>query len=212
MWYVFFLVVGGVSGYLVWDFRRKAARREAISQERFEQIFKAKAASAFPSEASLVAGPAAKVAPIAPTPTPTPTPIPIPIPRTPAAAPALAARERFLAQAETLIYLLLKTGIPDHEIFANVSLASVVGVPGRGYEREQHTRRLSQYQVDFVVCDKSMRIVAAVEVESSGEGLPAGEQAFKEECLKSGGIRLVRINSTALPRRDEIRRLVCGAV
>jgi len=199
VWYVFFLVVAGVGGILIWDFRRKAARREAASQERFEKIFKAKTPAAQTSES----GPAAAQVAL--------TAAAMPTPKTPTAVVAFAARERFLGQPETLIYLLLETGIPDHDIFANVSLASVIAVPGGGYDREQQLRRLSQCQVDFVVCDKSMRVVAAIEVESAADPLPAGEQRFKEECFKSSGIRLIRINSAALPRRDEIRKLVAGA-
>ena len=201
MWYLFFFVVAGVSGILIWDFRRKAARREAASQERFEKIFNAKTTAASTPESAPAADQAAITAAAKPA----------SIPKTPNAAAALAVKERFLGQPETLIYLLLKTGIPDHEIFANVSLAAVIGVAGGGHEREQQLRRLSQYQVDFVVCDKSMRVVAAVEVESAADPLPAGDRRFKEECLKSGGVRLIRIDSAAPPRREEIRKLVAGA-
>ena len=38
----------------------------------------------------------------------------------------------------------------------------------------------------------------------------AGEQRFKADSLKAAGIGLVRINLAALPRREEIRALVCG--
>ena len=119
-------------------------------------------------------------------------------------APA-AARERFLGQRETLLYRLLKVGIPDHDIFANVALASVTG--GRN---EQETRRLAQYRLDFVVCDKGMRVVAAVEFEPAGGAQAIGDQRFKADFLKAAGINLVRIKPAALPRRDEIRGLVCG--
>jgi len=199
VWYVFFLVVAGISGFLIWDFRRKAVQREAASQERFEKIFKGKTPAALTPESAPATAQAVVTAAATPT------------PKAPTAAVAFAVRERFLGQPETLIYLLLKTGVPDHEIFANVSLASVIGVPGGGYEREQQLRRLSQTRVDFVVCDKSMRVVAAIEVESTSDPLPAGEQRFKEDCFRSSGIRLIRINSAAPPRRDEIRKLVADA-
>ena len=121
------------------------------------------------------------------------------------AAAVASARERFLGKAETLVYRLLKAGIPDHEVFANVTLAAVIG--GRN---EQDSRRLSQYRLDFVVCDKDMRVVAAIEVETGGAASAAGEQRFKADSLKAAGIGLVRINVAALPRREEIRPLVCG--
>ena len=122
----------------------------------------------------------------------------------------MLARERFLGQAETLLYYLLKTGLPGYEVFASVSLAAVINASGSGHEREQQLRRLAQYRLDFVVCDKSMRIIAVVEVDSAVAAVGAGEQQFKADCLKRAGIRLVRVNPAALPKREQMRALVGG--
>jgi hypothetical protein len=83
-------------------------------------------------------------------------------------------------------------------------------LPVAASEREQQLRRLSPYQLNFVVCDKSMRIVAAVDIEAGGGADAAGIQQFKADYLKRAGIRLVRVNSTAMPRRDQVRSLVVG--
>lgn len=195
-WYLFLLVVACVAAVLVWDFRRKAARREAASKERFEQIFKAKAAAATASESSPAAPPSTG-APAAPKPS--------------AGVSALSARERFLGQPQTLVYFLLKTGIPDLQVFANVTLASVVSVPGEeGPDREQKLRRLSQCQLDFVVCDRDMRIVAVVDMDAPESRDTAGMQRFKSDCLMAAGVRLIRINPMSLPSREQMRGLVCG--
>ena len=188
---LFLLISGGAIAYFVWDFRKKAAAREAATKKRFEEMFLARPKSAPPPDMPPAAAPSAGAPPVAKTP--------------PVAVAAPPARERFLDQRETLLYRLLKVGIPDHEIFANVSLASVAG--GRN---EQEMRRLAQYQLDFVVCDKNMRVVAAVEFEPAGGAQALGDQHFKAECLKVAGINLVRVNPATLPRRDEIRRLVCA--
>ena len=71
-------------------------------------------------------------------------------------------------------------------------------------------RRLAQYLLDFVVCDKGMRIIAVVEVYPAVDAVGAGEQQFRADCLKRAGIRLVRVNPAALPKREEIRALVGG--
>ena len=186
---LFFLVAGGAIAYFVWNFRKKAAEREAATKKRFEEMFLARPASA-PHDAPQAAAPVSVVAPEIKAPT--------------AVAPA-PAKGRFLGQRETLLYRLLKVGIPDHEIFANVALASVAG--GRN---EQETRRLAQYRLDFVVCDRNMRVVAAVEFEPAAGAQAMGDLHFKVDCLKAAGINLVRVNPAALPRRDEIRGLVCG--
>ena len=192
-WYLFLLVVTGVSAVFVWDFRRKAARRKAASKERFERIFEAKAAAAATPESS----PAAAAFAAAPKP--------------PAGVSALPARERFLSRPQTLAYFLLRTGLPDFQIFANVTLASVVSVPqAEGPDREQQLRRLSQCQLDFVVCDRDMRIISVVDLDATVNRDTAGMQRYKSDCLTAAGVRLIRINPLSLPSREEMRGLVCG--
>ena len=194
-WYLFLLFAAGGIGFVVWYSRKKFAEREAASKARLERLLRAPAQPAAPAELAptrTAASPSASVA----------------VP-TPAKAPAaMPARERFLGQAETLLYYLLKTGLPGYEVFAYVSLASVIGASGSGHEREQQLRRLAQYRLDFVVCDKSMRTIAVVEVDSAVAAVGVGELQFKADCLKRAGIRLVRVNPAALPKRDQIRALV----
>ncbi|HSD99957.1 MAG TPA: DUF2726 domain-containing protein [Burkholderiales bacterium] len=193
LWYVLLLATVGVVVYAVWNFRRKAAERKAASQARFEKMFKGEAQLApelqppFPT--------AAELSPSAESP--------------PAAAQPVAA-ERFLGKAESLLYYLLRSGLPDAEVFAGVSLARVLSATGNGRDREQQLRRLSQYQLDFVVCDKSMRVVAVVEVETAAGAGAAGDQRFKSDVLKQAGIRVVRINPAELPRREQVGALVNG--
>lgn len=197
-WFVLFVLAAAAAiAYFIWDLRRKTAAREAASSQKFAELLRAQSPASSRLEASAAAAPA------------TGSPAPAQAPAVPAAHPPA---QRFLSQGETLLYYLLKTGIPDHEVFANVPLAAVVGAPGAGVEREQQLRRLAPYQLGFVVCNKSMRVVAVAEVDSAGSVEAAGAQNFKAECLKQAGIRLVRINPAALPRRDQIRAIVCGPV
>ena len=197
-WYLFLLAVAGGVVFAIWDFRKKAAASKAASEARIEKMLKERAQlpatpqppSSGPSGAAVPSAPAN--APIAAAATPPP------------------ATQRFLGQAELLLYYLLKAGLPDLEVFAGVSLARVVGVPGDGRDREQQIRRLSQYQLDFVVCDKSMRVVAVVDAESAAGAETAGDQRFKYDILRQAGIRLVRVNPAALPRREEIQTLISG--
>lgn len=191
--YLFLLAAGAGIVYAVWSFRKKLAAREAASKARFERMLGPQRSHAAPSAESLSAA--------------TSTAEPAAAAKAPSATVVPGPRERFLGQPATLIYYLMKAGMPEYEIFANVPLAAAVGVPGSGPEREQLLRRLSQYQLDFVVCDKSMRIVAAVEMETVAGADAAGARQFKADCLKQAGVRLVRLDPAALPRRDQIRGL-----
>jgi hypothetical protein len=185
-----------VMTYAIWSFQKKTAAREAAARQRFDLLLREQA-SASGRPVAPAAAPALAQAPLSHA-----TPA--------AAAAAVAARERFLGQHETLLYLVLKTGLPDHEIFANVSLAAVVALPANSSERELQLRRLAPYQLDFVVCDKNMHVIAAVDIESAGGADAAGIQQFKADYLKRAGIRLVRVNPAAMPRRDQVRGLVVG--
>jgi uncharacterized protein DUF2726 len=210
LWVLFLLVCAAVIAYFVWDFRNKTAAREAASKKRFEELLREQASGSPTPAAPPSAAPVPRAAPAAPAPASVPAAAPAPAPASMPAAAAPAVRARFLGQHETLLYLLLKTGLPDHEIFANVSLASVTALPAGGGEREQQLRRLAPYQLDFVVCDKSMRVIAAVDLETAGGAEAAGIQQFKADHLKRVGIRLVRVNPAAMPKRDQVRGLVIG--
>ena len=195
LWYLILLATVGIIVFAIWNYRKGTSARKTASAARFEKMFKAEAQlvpgllppTSSPSDASATArpAPAASVAP--------------PV-----------AVERFLGKADSLLYYLLKAGLPDAEIFAGVSLSRVVATGGEGRDREQQLRRLAQYQLDFVVCDKSMRILAVVELESAVSAGAMGEQRFKSDTLKQAGIRHVLINPATLPRREQVAALISG--
>jgi len=202
-WFLFLLAVAGGVVFAIWNFRRKAAASKAASAARFEQLLKERAQMpANPQPSSSAAAPARESSASANA--------TAAVVGTPPAAASPAATQRFLGQAESLLYYLLKAGLPGFEIFAGVSLARVVGTPGNGRDREQLVRRLSQYQLDFVICDKSMRVVAVVDVESAAGAATAGDQSFKSDILRQAGIRVIRINLAAPPRREQVRALIIG--
>ena len=106
------------------------------------------------------------------------------------------------------MYYVLKAGLADHEIFPRVSLASVIeAAENASSPAPAEQRRLARHDLDFVICDKSMRVVAAVQLESQ----PAGPGIdLLHQRLSAAGIRLVRINPAALPRREHVRSLIFG--
>lgn len=186
IWFLFLLVLGCVIGVFVWDYRKKAAAREAARKERFDQMFKQKAG--VPPDAA-----------------PAPDSQVVSVPNAPV---GFSARGRFLDRPETLVYLLLKAGMPDHLVFANVTLAAVLSAQGNGYDRDQQHRRLSACALDFVVCDREMRIVAVVDVGAARGGDSPGMEQYKSDCLKAAGVRQVRVDPASLPSREALRALV----
>lgn len=186
-----------VVAYVVWDYRRKTAARMAASSGRLNELLGVVAQTQqrvlTPVEAVL-----------------TPS-LPTPRPEAPPAAPLYASRERVLNPQHTLLYYLLKTGLPDHVVFARVTLASILEAgPGlSGVARDEQTRRLAAITVDFVVADKGMRPVAVVELASNEQGSAAlADRASARTRLAAAGVRYVELDARTLPRKDAMRSLV----
>jgi hypothetical protein len=131
----------------------------------------------------------------------------------PDAASLYARRERVLNPAQTLVYLLLRTGLPDHVVFARVALASILEAgPGlSGFARDEQARRLAALTVDFVVADRNMRPLAVVELAADDQGSVAQtDRASARTRLAAAGVRYVELDTRALPRKDGIRVAVLG--
>lgn len=182
------VVLVAVVFFLVWSYRKKMAHKATASQERYAQLFSASLQQrAEPGREAAAHTLSAK-------------------PR-PANSPGYSGKERLLSKAETLLLYVLRAGLPGHEIFVRVNLDAVVDTPQalQDYERELLRRRLTQHCLDFVVCDKSIKVIAAVEFEADTDAA-----AFKAACLDSAGIRHVRINGAAIPKREDVHFLVYG--
>ena len=125
---------------------------------------------------------------------------------------ASVRKPRLLDQADGLLYRVFRAGLPDHEIFANLSLADVLEpAPGvRGYEREQAARKLAQQHLNLVVCNKQLEVVAVVLLAQTGPALPTRDFAYIKSNLLAAGLRLVRIEATAMPRHHQVKALVYG--
>jgi hypothetical protein len=177
-------------GYVIWAYRSKTAAKAAASQERLAALI------AMPQGPRAAAGAVLKeqTAPVVDT--------------GPVAAQAgrIARHERFLSQPETLMYYLLKAALADHEIFPRVSLASVIETPENPFPPEQ-ARRPAQDNFDFVVCNKSMRVVAVIRLHGSAAGPWAD---LVDRRLNAAGIKAVTVDPKALPRREQVRSLIFG--
>jgi len=188
--YLFLLLPVIAIAWIVWSYRKKAGDKEARSREREMNLVGQLQADTTPRP---VTGDQAGAAPRAPAPAP-------------AAAVTATRRERFLSQPETLIYYLLRTGMAGYEIFPRVSLASVVAIASN-VSATPRQMPSGTHDLDFVVCDKSMRIVAAIQL---ARRLPGPDGARVEQNLAAAGIRLVTVDPKALPKRGELGALILG--
>jgi hypothetical protein len=190
--YLFLLVPIIAIGGIVWAYQKKSADKEARSRERLAALVgisqNAGAAPGAARREHAAAGAGSKPAVLS--------------------APLPARRERFLTQSETLLYYVLKAGLPGHEVFPHVSLPSVLDAPGNAFGQTSNLQPgHAAHDLDFVVCDKSMRIVAAIRLE----GRTASQvKELMYRRLTDAGIRLVVVYPNALPRREQVHALIYG--
>ena len=189
------LVLIVVIAVLVWNYRRQTAAREAASAERMKAFLEQ--ARAAPGRAA--DAPVAAVEPVTRS------------VRQPDIE-GFTARTPLLNTEHLAFFHLLKSALPEHEIFARVSLAAFVRPAENltGFAREAQERRLADATTDFLVCDQAAQPVAAVQ-NGVRSGKAAQTAAFAAACVVSTGVRWVEISPQVAVQREEIRRQVLGA-
>lgn len=196
-WYLLILAPFIAIPVLWWNYRRKQEARERAAGERWQEMLSKPAREDMDPPANTTTTAVASVAP----------------PASAAAVPSLPyrARVRVLDQAETLAYYLLRTSLPEYEVLTHVGLDRLLA-PTAEADRERVRRGLSQHTVDFVLCDKTMRPLVAVDLlETEAPAALTAAPDFKTQCLAHTGIRYIRIPRNAFPKRQDVRSVVLGA-
>ena len=185
-------------GYIVWNYQRKTALRNAERADRLRALV---GAGRLDGAIEL--------------PETRPTPVPGPTPTAAAAEPSApyALRERVLTPPQTLLYYLLRTGLPEHVVLAQVPLASVLEPDARlvGFARDEQSRKLLEHVLDFVIADKSLRPLSAVMLHDGTARSAGARSAQPAVWLKAAGMKYVELDSAALPRKEAIRALVLSS-
>ena len=124
-------------------------------------------------------------------------------------------RPRFLTKSEGVVYLLLKTAFPRHDIFARVRLADVlqVKIGPQGMERLRAFRKIADQRVGFVICDRDSTIVAIVDLREPDQANNPREQKLeiiKQRCLQAAQVKYVCVYPPQLPRYRELRTQILG--
>lgn len=182
--------------YIVWTHKKKLAERNAAAAGRLQELM---AATALAQNASRAA-PAQAAAPQ-------------PTAAQPAAVPLYTVRERVLSPPQNLLYLLLRTGLPEHVILVRPALAAIIEAgPGlAGAARAEQERWLAATSVDFVVADRNMRPLAVVDLRASPNDAAGGRAAARTR-LAAAGVRHLEFDAASLPRKDAIRALVLDGI
>jgi hypothetical protein len=117
---------------------------------------------------------------------------------------------RILTSQERIAYGTLMRALPDHMVLAQVPMARFLNVP----KRQSYTdwlRRIGYQCVDFVICDMSSQVIAAIDLQSSSPQI--NERARKRQTrmartLKAAQIPLLVWFENSLPGIEAAREAV----
>ena len=200
LWYALVLAPFIAIPIFWWSYQRKQAARERLAHERWHSVVQGAG-----KDSSGAAIPQSAVDTVKPVPQNG-------LPASMAGNNVFQRRERMLDPAETLAYYLLRNGLPDCEVLGRVRLDQLLEVTGgSGVATGGRLQGLAQHTVDFVICNKAMQPMAAVDVldGEAGAVLTAAPD-FKTRCLGQAGVRYVRVLRSALPKRQDVRAVVLG--
>ena len=123
--------------------------------------------------------------------------------------PPQAVRVMTLQERQT--YELLKRAAPRRMVLAQVPLSRFISVPTENSYGEW-LHRVGRLCADFIVCDASSRVIAAVEVRSEGASNRSSERHQRiAQVLERAGIPVHVWTSGALPTVTEVRTMIRGA-
>lgn len=114
---------------------------------------------------------------------------------------------RVMTLQERQAFELLKRALPRRMVLAQVPLSRFISVPTENSYGEW-LQRVGRLSADFIVCDSSSRVVAAVDVRTEAASSRSSERHQRVALvLERAGIPVHVWNASALPTLTEIRTL-----
>jgi very-short-patch-repair endonuclease len=112
-----------------------------------------------------------------------------------------------LTQPEQVLYHRLVKALPNHIVLAQVQVSRVLGVK-KGSRFHEWNNRINRMSYDFVVCDKSAAVIAAIELDDKSHGTERRRDtdAKKTKATIDAGLKLVRWQVKSLPDEAAIQR------
>lgn len=119
--------------------------------------------------------------------------------------PPQAVRVMTLQERQT--FELLKRALPRRMVLAQVPLSRFISVPTQ-HSYGEWLHRVGRLCADFIVCDSSSRVIAALDVRAEGASTRSSERHQRiAQVLERAGIPVHVLDAGALPTIAEIRQL-----
>jgi very-short-patch-repair endonuclease len=101
-----------------------------------------------------------------------------------------------LSRNEQAMYWRLRETFPDQVVLAQVAFSALIT------SRREHRNRYDRKVADFVVCDKSLAVLAVIELDDSSHAGRATQDGARSALLESAGYRVLRF-----PRVPDVEAL-----
>src|SRR5882757_6132834 len=115
--------------------------------------------------------------------------------------------KRLLSQPEQVLYHRLVKSLPNHVVLAQVQMSRVLGVK-KGSRFHEWNNRINRMTYDFVICDKSTAVIAAIELDDKSHESERRRDADakKNKATVDAGLKLIRWQVKSLPDKVMIQR------
>jgi hypothetical protein len=114
---------------------------------------------------------------------------------------------KLLTDNEAEFFGRLVVALPDHYIFPQVAMSALIESTSRDKKKAHGDRlRVAQQRVDFVICDRSIQVIAVVELDDQTHSRVKDQ--VRDARLLQAGIRTVRFQSKGKPGVDAIRAAI----
>lgn len=102
-----------------------------------------------------------------------------------------------LTKNEQGMYWRLRETFPDAVVLAQVAFSALIT------SAREHRNRYNQKVADFVLLDRSMQVIAVIELDDSSHDGRPGQDAARSRLLETAGLRVLRFKRT--PDADALR-------
>lgn len=104
----------------------------------------------------------------------------------------------------------LVAALPEYYIFPQVAMSALIEAATSDKKKAYGDRsRIAQQRVDYVICDKSCKVVAVVELDDKTHS--AAKDQVRDARLHQAGLRTVRFQSKNKPGMDALRAAILPA-
>jgi hypothetical protein len=114
-----------------------------------------------------------------------------------------------LTEPEQITYFKLVSALPNYIILPQVSFGSFITTKG-GTAKQNFSRfgQARQKVIDFLVCDKSFEIIAAIELDDSSHIGREEQDEKKNDILKEAGINIIRWYMKSQPDKESLIKMI----